>query len=101
MKAVEIAEAKRSLSEYAKQAYEEPVPARRGRPYVVVARAERLDLEDLAVSTDPAFIAMMERSRRLWKPAAGISLEEMRRCYGIRPRPTRRARASRTTRERG
>lgn len=96
MRAVEIRDAKRPLSEYAKQAYEEPVlVTRRGKPYVVVARAQRLDLEDLAVSTDPGFVAMMERSRRLWKPGTGIPLEEIRGRYGTKPRATKK-RASRT-----
>lgn len=98
MRAVEIGDAKRPLSEYAKQAHEEPVlVTRRGKPYVVVVRAERLDLEDLAVSTNPEFITMMERSRRLWKPGTGIPLEEIRRRYGIKPRATKK-RASRTPR---
>ena len=96
MRTVEIGDAKRPLSDYAKQAHEEPVlVTRRGKPYVVVARAERLDLEDLAVSTNPEFITMMERSRRRWKPGTGIPLEEIRRRYGIKPRATKK-RASRT-----
>jgi prevent-host-death family protein len=83
MRTVEIGDAKRPLSDYAKQAHEEPVlVTRRGKPYVVVARAERLDLEDLAVSTNPEFITMMERSRRRWKPWTGIPLEEIRRRLG-------------------
>jgi len=105
MKTLEIAKAKGSLSRYAREASREPlVITRRGRPVAVVVPIRGVDLEDLALTTNSDFIALIERSRASFKATGGISLEEMRRRYG-RPKrapkaAARRARKTPLTRSR-
>ncbi|MCP4660030.1 MAG: hypothetical protein GY856_31905 [bacterium] len=41
------------------------------------------DLESLAVATHPDFLTLIERSRARYKAEGGISLEEIRRKYGV------------------
>ena len=60
---------------------------------------ENADLETVTLSIDPRFIALIERSRALYKPGTGIPLEEIRRKYGLdrkpRAKPARSKRSSR------
>ena len=53
---------------------------------------ENADLETVSLSTDPRFIALIERSRALYKPGTGIPLEEIRRKYGLERKPRKAAR---------
>ena len=48
------------------------------------------DLETVRLSSDPRFIALIERSRALYKPGSGIPLEEIRRKYGLAPKAGRK-----------
>jgi len=50
-----------------------------------------------SLSTDPRFIALIERSRARYKPGTGIRLEEIKRKYGIKSKskPARRSRKAR------
>ena len=51
------------------------------------------DLENLTVTTDPRFMAMIERSRRLHPPGTGISSDDVRQDLGLRRRgPNRKLR---------
>ncbi|HEY2943083.1 MAG TPA: type II toxin-antitoxin system prevent-host-death family antitoxin [Vicinamibacteria bacterium] len=93
MRAVELTEATASLAEYARQARKEGVVVTvRGKPVATVSAVpEGADWESLAISTDPAFLDIMERSRRAHREQGGISPDEMRRHFGIKPRPKRSA----------
>lgn len=83
MKTLELARATGSLPEYVRQAREEPlVLTKRGKPVAAVVPLADGDLESLAVSTHPDFLAIIERSRARHKAEGGISLEEVRRKYG-------------------
>ena len=42
------------------------------------------------VGNHPAFIALMKRSRARCRPGSGISLEEVRRKHGIKPKAARK-----------
>ena len=44
------------------------------------------DLESLSLSTNPDFLAIIERSRARCKPGSGISTDEMRRRLAERRR---------------
>jgi prevent-host-death family protein len=94
MKSVEIGEAKGALADYARDAQHETlVVTHRGRPVAAVVPIRGVDMESLALSTNPDFIGLIQRARARYKATGGVSLEEMRRRWAPRKR---RARASRT-----
>jgi prevent-host-death family protein len=94
MMRVEMAEATASLGDYTKKARRGPViVTQRGRPIAALTALDANDWEDLIVSTDPRFVALITRSRSLHKPGTGTPLEEIRVRYGLQAtarRPTRR-----------
>ncbi len=67
---------------------------RRGKPVAAVVAIGGLDLETLSLSTNPSFIALIEKSRASYRANGGVSLDEVRRRYGLKPK----AGGSRTTR---
>lgn len=86
MKTVEIAAATAPLSEYARRARKDTVVVtRRGKPLAAVVPLASEDWEDFVVSQDPGFIEVIKRSEARYKTEGGISLQEMRRKYGIKP----------------
>jgi hypothetical protein len=66
------------------------VLTRRGKPVAAVVASGGVDWENLAVGSDPDFLALIERSRRRYKPGSGRPIEEVRRRYGLPPRPARK-----------
>ena len=98
MKTIDIAEATGSLSEYARQIRRGPVVVtRRGKPVAVVVAVTGVDIEALSLSTNPDFIALVEKSRASYRTNGGVSLDEVRRKYGLQPGAVR-ARTSRPSR---
>lgn len=102
MKSVEIGEATRALSDYTREAHGETlVVTRRGRPVAAVVPIRGVDMESLALSTNPDFIGLIERARARYKATGGVSLEEMRRRWDTapkpRPKPAARTSSHRTT----
>ena len=98
MRTVDIAEATGSLSEYARQIRRGPVVVtRRGKPVAVVVAVEGLDLETLSLSTNADFIALIEKSRASYRANGGLSLDQVRRRYGLQPKAIR-SRATRPSR---
>ena len=95
MKTLEMEQATGELSSYAEQVQEEPVVVTdHGKPVMALIAIEDADLETVSLSTDPRFIALIERSRALYKPGTGVPLEEIRRKYGLpKPRKATRRRA--------
>lgn len=84
MKVVEMAEATASLAEYVRVADQEPIVlTARGRPVAVLVPVEGVDLESLALSTHPDFIALIERSRLRQQAEGGIGSAEIRRRLGL------------------
>lgn len=88
MRTVELAEATAPLAEYVRRAHEEGVVVTlRGRPVAtLMAVPERADWESLAIGMHPKFLAIMERSRRAHREQGGVSLDEMRRHFRIKPK---------------
>jgi prevent-host-death family protein len=87
MKTIEMAEATESLSKYATETrHETLVVTRKGRPVAALMPiGSQTDLENLAVSNDPEFRALIERSRRLYPAGSGLTTEEVRRrLHGAR-----------------
>ncbi len=80
LRSIEVKEAVRPLAEYAEQVGEGPVVVTKdGRPVAVVMAIEDADLETISLSTNPEFMALIERSRARQAREGGLSSEEMRR----------------------
>jgi prevent-host-death family protein len=80
MKTLELSEATRPLAEYIKDVEKEPlVLTVDGDPVAALVAIEEMDLETLSLSTNPQFLALIERSRARQRAEGGISSEEMRR----------------------
>lgn len=92
MKTIELADATEALAKYARRARREPlIVTLKGKPVAALtAITSTTDLENLAVSNDPAFNAFMERSRRLYPPGTGLSTAEVRRRLGLARRRAQR-----------
>lgn len=92
MKTIEMAEATAPLAEYARQARRGAlVVTLKGRPVAVLAPvAGQTDHENLAVSSDPAFRELIERSRRRYPTGSGLTADAVRRRLAPR-RAGRRA----------
>ena len=95
MKTLEITEA--SLSEYDPKA-ETWVLTQNGKPVAaVVPIRPGMDAETIAMSHNPAFIEIFNRSWKSIQAKGGTPLEEVRKRYEREQKPARR-RPSKTTR---
>ncbi|HUT34632.1 MAG TPA: type II toxin-antitoxin system prevent-host-death family antitoxin [Planctomycetota bacterium] len=84
MKTVEMDEAKGTLAEYARGLRREPVIlTRRGKPVAALVSVEDEDWESISLSTNPEFMAIIERSRRRHAAEGGIPIAEVRRRLGL------------------
>jgi prevent-host-death family protein len=64
MKSIDIGEASSPLAEYVRQARAEPlILTDHGAPTAVLLSLPNADLETVSLSTNPAFLALIERSR--------------------------------------
>lgn len=85
MKRIEMNKATASLSKYAREVSKEPVILTdKGKPVAALVHIENADLETVALSTNPKFLALIERSRARQKSEGGISSDEMRHRLGLR-----------------
>ena len=65
----------------------------RGKPPVALTPiGEHTDMENLIVSNDPEFRALIERSRSLYKPGTGLTTEDVRRRFIAKRSGTPKAR---------
>jgi prevent-host-death family protein len=84
MKTVEVAQATAPLAEYVRDVKTEPlILTVGGKPIAALVPIENADLETVTLSTDPQFLALIERSRGRQKTQGGISSAEMRRRLGL------------------
>jgi prevent-host-death family protein len=80
MKIIESAEATKSLADYAAEIGKGTViVTNHGQPVAALVPLENVDLETAALSTNPQFLSLIERSRARLKAEGGISSTEMRR----------------------
>lgn len=94
MMRVELKEATDSLSDYTRKALKEPVVVtRQGKPVAVLRSLTEDEWEDFVVSTDPGFVALIERSRARYKAGTGIPLADVMRKYGVKPKARRSRKA--------
>ncbi|MEK6571161.1 MAG: type II toxin-antitoxin system prevent-host-death family antitoxin [Bacteroidota bacterium] len=87
MKTLEISKARRSLASYSKKARKEPmVVTANGKPIAALIGIQNADMETVALSDNPRFLALIERSRQRHKSEGGISGEEVRRRLNLKPK---------------
>jgi antitoxin (DNA-binding transcriptional repressor) of toxin-antitoxin stability system len=80
MKTLEIGEATQPLANYISGVRTEPlVLTDHGTPTAVILALTGTDLETVALSTNPDFIALIERSRARAAAEGGVSLAAIRR----------------------
>ena len=80
MKTIEMAKATAPLAEYAQDVDKEPIIlTKKGKPIAALVTIENADLETVTLSTNPKFLALIERSRTRQKTEGGIPSKEMRR----------------------
>ncbi len=86
MKVVEMEEAKGSLSDYARRNRRDAVVVtRRGKPVSALVPLEvGVDMERLALSMNPRFRAILERSRAEVRAGKVVSSDEVRRIFGLK-----------------
>jgi len=82
MKTIELKDATEPLAEYVKRMEGEPVMiVHKGVPLAVLVPAGNDDYESVQMSTNPEFIAILERSRARGREEGGFSTEEMRKMF--------------------
>ena len=85
MKIVETANATGPLADYVREARQETVILTvDGKPVAALVSIENADLETATLSSDPTFLALIERSRARRRSSPGISSQQMRRRLGLR-----------------
>ncbi|MDQ7841531.1 MAG: hypothetical protein RDU83_10970 [bacterium] len=83
MKTLEMTLATAPLRDYARGVRKEPVILTRGgKPVAALLAISGVDRETLALSTHPAFLAIIERSRAHLRSARGVPNSQMRRQLG-------------------
>ena len=84
MKTVEMAKAKSPLADYAHDVRNEPlILTVDGRPVAALVSIENADLETVALSTNPKFLALIKHARTRQKAEGGITSAQMRRRLGL------------------
>jgi antitoxin (DNA-binding transcriptional repressor) of toxin-antitoxin stability system len=83
IRAIDIGQAIEPLGEYADHIDDGVVVVTRsGQPVAVLVPIENTDLETIALSQDPRFLALVERSRRRYRDEGGRTLAEVERELG-------------------
>ena len=82
MKIIDKVDATVTLAEYAADIDSGPViVTSHGQPVAALVAIENTDMETVALSTNPQFIDLIERSRARVRAEGGISSEEMHRRF--------------------
>lgn len=93
MKTLEVKQAIASLAEYARNVKTEPVILTiAGKPVALLVAIENADAETISLSTNPQFLALIERSPARHSAIGRITGPEMRRRLGLRQTATARSR---------
>jgi prevent-host-death family protein len=83
---VELTEATQSLAEYAQQVDGGAIiVTSNGRPIAAVVALSNTDAETIALSQNPDFLAIIERSRARHTREGGITSADMRRRFNDTP----------------
>jgi antitoxin (DNA-binding transcriptional repressor) of toxin-antitoxin stability system len=96
LKEIELSSAVRSLADYAADLGDDILlVTKRRRPIAVVVPLKNVDREQVALSYDPKFLAIVEKSRADIAAGRTLTLQEVKRAL-----KTRRRRRSTVPRER-
>src|SRR5512145_2707476 len=78
------------LVEHVRRLANEPVVVTsNGKTVAAIVAVPNADAETISLSTNPKFLAIIERSRRRHEREGGISPDEMRRRLGLTPKARR------------
>ena len=78
-------EATDSLADCARAAAKEPlIVTQEGKPVAILLPLENTDVETVALSSNPKFLELIERSRSRLNVEGGLSSEEVRRRLGLK-----------------
>jgi PHD/YefM family antitoxin component YafN of YafNO toxin-antitoxin module len=95
MKAIEVDQATASLAEYAREAKNEPVLlTENGHPVAALVSLETEDAESLSLSANPQFLEIIEQSRARLVAEGGVSIDDVRRRFGLERGKNKRAASS-------
>ena len=84
MKKLEVSQATDPLQRYVGDLNEEPMLLTRdGKPVAALVPIDNADLETVALSTNPKFLALIERSRTRQRIEGGVTSMEIRRRLGV------------------
>ncbi len=84
MKHLDLAKATDSLATYVQKLGEgKLVVIQDGHPIAVLMPITEDELEDLSLSQNPEFLAILEQSKTSLKEQGGISLEEVKQRLGL------------------
>ncbi|MBI2912269.1 MAG: type II toxin-antitoxin system prevent-host-death family antitoxin [Chloroflexi bacterium] len=84
MTTIELEKATAALSQYVADTAQGPVILTvNGKPVAALVAIENADLETVTLSTNPRFLALIERSRVRQEAEGGVSVPEMRRRLGL------------------
>ena len=79
MRTLEISKATSSLAKYSREVKREPVIVTiHGKPIAALIAVGNADRETVALSNNPQFLALIERSRSRQETEGGISSQELR-----------------------
>ena len=82
MKTIDLQDATESLAEYVKNMEGEPITImHKGVALAILAPAGNDDYESVQMSTNPKFIALLERSRKSYREEGGVPAEEVRKMF--------------------
>ena len=82
MKTIDLQDATESLAEYVKHMEGEPITImHKGVALAILAPAGNDDYESVQMSTNPEFIALLQRSRKSYREHGGIPAEEVRKMF--------------------
>jgi HSP20 family molecular chaperone IbpA len=87
MKTIEKSEATESLASYAGHMEDFPIVVTdNGQPIAALMSVPNADVETISLSTDPAFLSLIARSRTRQEKEEGISSQEMRQRMETLPK---------------
>ena len=87
MKTIEKSDATESLAAYAGHAEDFPIVITdNGQPIAALLLIPNTDVETISLSTDPAFLSLIARSRARQNKEGGVSSQEMRRRLEMLPK---------------
>ena len=89
MKTISLEQTRATLDQIARgEAVEPVIVVVDGRPVAALVPLDELDLENAALMSNPAFLQMLEQSRRQVQQTGGLSVDEVRRQLDV---PARRS----------